>query len=238
MIKIHNNNHVVNFYETSGQYLIKEENYPKEIQMFLNEESSIIKNQISNNSYSHFVECGCMNARNLGIISYYDNLYYYGIDLVENYIIQAENIIKQNLLEERAAVRCISAELLNVIDIPNTDSNSKILCFFPFNSFGNVANPIKVLNNLQNQSLTIFISTYQNDVKTNKIRYKYYKNCGYLNIIEESDKEKTLFKSNEGLYSNSYTELFFLKNLFPSYKLETFKFSEIGILFKISPPKI
>ena len=80
--------------------------------------------------------------------------------------------------------------LLNALQIAEIPKLSRVyipsqkhLYFFPFNSFGNMPSPDKIINSfvsLENSSFMLF--TYQTSSKANNERLKYYQNCGYLNL--------------------------------------------------------
>ena len=229
-----NNLSVMSFYESLGEKLIDEANYPEDIKVFLDRERMVVSSLLSEGKYRTFVECGCMHGRNLWILDEFPAVNYIGIDIVNEFIKRAENNISTLLYKKRALAIKIAAEEFVIKNYIKNIGQSKTVCFFPFNSFGNATQPKKILKNLQQQKLNIAISTYKNTVESILMRLSYYKNCNYKNIVTKSTKYGTRFLSEEGLNSTSYSLDFFKNNLIQDYSLQQFEFSESGVLFLIT----
>lgn len=226
---------VEEFYKDVGKKLIEENNYPREIESFLDKEVMAIGDVLLQRNYNYLIECGCMQGRYLPILDKIDNIKYLGIDIVDTFIEQARYNISVFSDTKRASAVQVAAEDLIVKNYIEPFEPEKILCFFPFNSFGNTSQPKKILKNFQEQNLSFSISTYKNNIESTSVRHQYYNNCGYKNIVMKSTQFGTIFASDDGLNSISYSLSFFEENLFQNYSIKTTHFNDIGVLFTMRP---
>jgi hypothetical protein len=75
---------------------------------------------------------------------------------------------------------------------------------FPFNSFGNMDDPLRVIRNLQECGLPFFISTYLTSEHATRSRGEYYVRCGYKGLYVIKDEYSVGIISSEGLQSFAY----------------------------------
>lgn len=229
------NKNVISFYEKNkGNRLVLQSNFPFEIKKFLKNEEILVSNTLLEYKYKSLLECGCMDARNLDIASR-NNIYYYGIDISQNYIIRANKKIKSYGLKDKAFAELACASEISIQKNSTLSCLPKpILGFFPFNSFGNMAEPKNVLKNFSEMNIDFIISTYKTDELSNNIREEYYKNCNFSNLIMQEDHEKVIFIANEGLRTFAYKEEYILDILKAlNFKVRVFNFSSIGIAYYI-----
>lgn len=189
--------------------LINEENYPKEIVLYLSKEEELIRNVLKQWWYHAMLEIWCMQARNSFIPDSLD-LYYWWIDIVERYIIEWEKLIWKNNINWE--VKLLSVNDLNNVNTPIKD-NKKTLAIFPFNSFWNLLEIKSALINLYNLWYDILISTYLTDDFSNKVREEYYLNCWYRGFIKNENNQYIWYRSNEWLDSKAYKEKYIKKLL-------------------------
>lgn len=224
------------FYGTDdGNRLVDEKNYPESIKIYLNEEKNRLNQEIK--KYDIIIEVGCMEARNMDI-AVNNKKKYIGIDIVEEYIDAANRIIDKRNLNNICEFLCINAERLDEVLQKSKliKNNSRILFFFPFNSFGNMENYISVIDSIvkiKNADFIIF--SYNTDTKTTAERYNYYNNCKYDNLSLQKEKDGIRFIADNGLNSMAYNQDY-LDKLIRSkgLSLSTTKFADIGIAYSIS----
>ncbi|MDD4614902.1 MAG: class I SAM-dependent methyltransferase [Caldisericia bacterium] len=170
------------------------------------------------------IEVGCMNGRNLEIANEL-KIKYLGIDIVERFVKEANKKI-DTLNLDAIAIRC-DAKCLNKI---KNHFSKHFLAIFPFNSFGNIQDPQKVLNSTYKNKLDTLILTYKTDIKTTKIRKKYLENTLFEKIKKRSSKKGVLFTSNKGLFSYAYSaeEIIKMGKVAGYKKTKNINFSKIG----------
>lgn len=218
-----------------GNRLVDENNYPDSIKKFLENEKSILINNLS--QHDIIIEVGCMEARNMEH-AINNKKKYIGIDIVPEYIEAANRIVRKRELTSTCEFLCIDAEKLDkILEASNLLKRCKNpLFFFPFNSFGNMnnfANVIKSISKIKNADFIIF--TYQTDEKSTNERFRYYNNCNYDNLKVQYEENGVRFVADNGLNSMAYNEAFlqdYIKKCGINFRIK--KFADIGIAYFIS----
>jgi hypothetical protein len=187
-----------------GDSLIDPLNYPEEILEYLKTEEELIQELIG--QYERLVEIGCMEGR------YLDwcvgrGIKYLGIDVVPRYIETGRRkLLDLGLFPPDYQMEISPAEEVDqvleqkVINYPH----EKSLLFFPFNSFGNMENPIAVLESLKRTRQSFLICSYQTTQQANGVRLVYYTNCGFKKIRCFVNEKGIRFASDEGLNPIAY----------------------------------
>ena len=211
-----------------GSKLMDDGNYTDEVKNYLRSENLILQRYLPH--FECAIEVGCAWGRNLSTVENC-GLSYIGIDYSQEYIMLAKQQFETSKSREFLLLNALQiAEIpkLSRVYIPS----QKHLYFFPFNSFGNMPSPDKIINSfvsLENSSFMLF--TYQTSSKANNERLKYYQNCGYLNLSCETSDHYVRFVSDEGLDCFAYEDSFFLKLSHSSdLKCQIVKFGGIGKL--------
>lgn len=220
----HENKDALWFYSNDGTEILNDGNYTPELEFFLKEQK-ILFNQAINQSkeienYDTLIEVGCGVGENLDIASK-NHLNYLGLDFSPNKILLFNKRIKQNTyhLNDKYTYKAECIDILDFFDqehLMQFENSKKPIIIFPFNVIGNIAPVSLLLSKLKMHNLDLLISIYNNDTDTIEMRRQYYMNCGYNDIKEDRDATGFLFKSEEGLYTIAYDELY-LKNLLTAY---------------------
>ena len=194
----------MSFYGTKdGNKLVDENNYPDSIKEYLKKEKELLEKYLED--YDLLIEVGCMEGRNIDVALNMKKKYI-GIDIIESYISIVNEMINKRGLNSISEAFCLDANYLKrLISLSRLYKDSKSLIYFPFNSFGNMDNPNKVLSNfnyLYNSDFVIF--TYDIDDYSNFEREKYYENCNYDNLRKEINEEGVRFISSNGLNTVAY----------------------------------
>jgi len=221
-----------NFYSSGrGDRLIDPNFFPVEISHFLKREKSILSSY--GPSFDLLVEVGCMQGRYLGWAVKHKKRYI-GIDIVNRYIEDGRKaLFKLGLASQSYQFILGGAEHVDKIDLKQyrVEKNRSIL-FFPFNSFGNIPNPLPVIKKLKETNLPFLISTYQTISEATSWRKQYYQNCGYKKITIINDEQGICFTSSDGLRSIAYHPEFLL-NLFYANGIsaQATNFCELGVMY-------
>lgn len=224
---------IKDFYESGkGDHLIDPLFFPEEIRQFLICEKRIL--EALADSFDLLVEVGSMYGRYLKW-AIGDGKCYFGIDVVERYIEAGRKIILDSQLDP-IKYKFVLGGAENITELVRPDEWSakpnRCILFFPFNSFGNMNNPLTVIRGIRKSGLPFLISTYGTSEEINICREKYYKNCGYSKIISIQDKKGVRFTSPDGLNTIAY-HLDYLQNAFVAndLKVTVIPFSKIGTAF-------
>lgn len=192
-------------YETvKGDELVYDKNYPLEINEYLKCEIDTLKELI--NSFNVIVEVGCMDGLHMDLIV--DNeKFYVGIDIIQRYIDKAIQKSESKNYKEKTLLLCEDATNLGNIQkklLKLGFNKNQILYFFPFNSFGNMKDVEEIVDEINQNNLNIFISTYDTNNFSIKCREEYYANCNFKNTVEIVEQNGIRFVSDDGLNAIAY----------------------------------
>lgn len=224
-------NKVKQFYDCgSGEELIRNCNYSSEIIEYLKEEKKVISVILKQKPYEGMLEVGCMNGRNLDIACDLD-ISYIGIDLVKRFILQTNQKIKSMSIPAIAR-QCDVKSLYKISNL----LSPKILSVFPFNSFGNIDEPVKALKAVCLQNLDSLILTYKTDKLSTDFREEYLINSGMRGLKMKKTGKGVLFTSIDDLCSYAYSEKFIRQiGTNAGYnKIQMIDFSRIGRAYYLS----
>ena len=229
---------IKDFYESGkGDRLIDPLLFPEEIKQFLVGEKRIL--EALRGLFDLLVEVGSMYGRYLKW-AVENSKCYLGIDIVQRYIKDGKRIVaKLQLDPDKYRFMLGGAEKITDLVKPSewNIAPDKCLLFFPFNSFGNMENPVVVIKSIKKSGLPFLISTYGTSQEINAYREQYYRNCGYAEILCVQDEKGVRFTSPDGLSSIAYHPNY-LRGLFVSNGLRAtvISFSKIGIA--LTTPKL
>ena len=215
-----------------GDRLIDPLFYPKNIELFLEDEKRLLE-QLTG-SFDLLIEVGCMHGRYLEWAAK-NGKSYVGIDVVKRYIDAGRrNVNRLGLSRNQYRFVLGGAENIATIIKPSDlgFESERCLAFFPFNSFGNMPMLEDVMKSLVSSGLPFFISSYKISERATACRLEYYRNCGYREIKTLKNKRGVRFISPEGLDTVAYNPAF-LKEVFVTNGAvaSPTPFSQIGMAY-------
>jgi hypothetical protein len=193
------------FYSSGqGDRLVDPSRYPNEITNYLTAEEDLLTSLAS--QFETLVEVGCMDGRYLDW-AVRQQKSYLGIDIVERYVKNGQNrILSYGLSSDRYQIKIGDAAAIHKLPCKEglLQNTAKVLAVFPFNSFGNMSEPIAVLSSLAKARYPFLICSYLTSDVANHARSQYYRNCGYEQIECFSDHVGVRFVSSDGLDTAGY----------------------------------
>lgn len=186
-----------------GDRLIDEPNLPTAIRLFLVEERRFLERVAG--TAEALIEVGCMHGRHLDWCVR-RRIRYVGIDVIPRYIELGQRTVRLAHLDADAYrfVLGEAEELDRLVGRESSREKETSLIFFPFNSFGNVDNPVLVAKSLAVVGCPFFVSTYLTTENANRERARYYQSCQYNSIRSEVTEHGIRFVSLDGLNSMAY----------------------------------
>jgi hypothetical protein len=174
------------------------------------------------------VEVGSMSGLHLGWAADHDKGYL-GLDIVERYIEAGRRrVTALSLAAQRYRFTLMGAERLAEAERPA----GLALAFFPFNSFGNMDNPIAVLDAVVRSGTEFLISSYGTDARSNEIRLEYYNACGFTDLDMREDSQGVRFSTSDGLNTVAYHEDYLLDRMIErGLDGSAVRFAEFGRLY-------
>lgn len=214
-----------------GREILNSRNFTPDINNFLCDEHAIVQRILINhkNDYDALLEVGCGYTRNAELATFL-GLIYFGIDFIENVVNVARSQLKEKNV--KAQVDCLSVLDLTPITTPIPKA-MRTVCLFPFNVFGNIFEPTRILQIMHTLNYAMLISTYRNDVNMSAI-LKYYQACGLNHIKTIKLDIGTIFISKEGFKSVIYNSEYIYHIAHElGLTIESFEFSKLGKLYYI-----
>lgn len=212
-----------------------------EVTAYLNEEKRQIAGYLENSAsgLSQFVEIGCGYGRYLHVALKY-KVNYRGVELVRWLAELGKARIAACQLPENcsAQIEHLSAEHLHcVLPYSEHDISSKSCVFFPFNCFGNLSDPLRVLSELKGRNTEVIISGFSSSEQTTSARMAYYAKCGCTDLSSQHTEQGVQISSSEFLESLAYQSgaLELLLNEFGFRLTKRISHSAIGELFFFTP---
>lgn len=183
-------------------------------------------------AYRGLLEIGCGQGRHLAWATN-SGLHYHGVDLVPWLVQRARRSMAARIYSARCRLNVLSVN--NIHKLLDAEKNalqpSASLAFFPFNCFGNLAQPRKSVAALAKCGIDSFVSNFRPAPIATLMRMHYYGQCGYTGLTQETTPSGSLVRSAEGLSSYAY-EPAYMDSLFDSSgyrKPETFELGKLGI---------
>jgi len=215
-----------------------------EVAAFLVEESRCIANYLENsaNTLNQFVEIGCGYGRYLHVALKH-KVSYRGVELVQWLAELGKARINACPLPKNcsAQIEHLSAEHLHCL-FPNPTQSiaAKSCVFFPFNCFGNLSSPLRVLGELKGRNSEVIISGFSCSDKATQARIAYYARCGCTGLSSRLRDTGVEISSDESLQSLAYQpeKLEMLLNEFGFRLTKRISHSLIGEIFFLSPFKL
>lgn len=199
------------FYENGhGDPFADDSHLNREVAAFLKQEEHLMSAVAD--GIDTLIEVGCMHGRYLDWAVRHKKSYF-GLDRVHRYIRAGRQEAAQRGLPYcdfqfmRAGAEQIS-ELVSEKILRSRPERS--LALFPFNSFGNMRDPVAIIKTLKESGLLFFISSYQFTHSATRSRLEYYSRCGYKNLRVLQYPEKIAIISAEGLRSYAYDPVYLL----------------------------
>lgn len=186
-----------------------------------------------------FLEIGCGYGRYLHVALKH-RVNYRGIELVKWLAELGKSRVSACSLPPNcsAQIEHLSAEHLHCV-FPNPESllADKCCVFFPFNCFGNLRSPRRVLSELKGRNVEVIISNFSCSEEATQARLNYYAKCGCTALSSQQDAAGIQISSSESLQSLAYRpeSLELLLNEFGFRLTKQLTQSSIGDLFFFSP---
>lgn len=228
----------VEFYSDSGLRLIDSSNYPGHVKEFLKQEAHLAFKLLEDGKYSCLVEVGAMDQGFFLESAIRGGKSYIGIDLVEklaNGLTEKISLLPAGIMLPGMRAESHAGD---VFDMPAISSglglaHENSIAAFPFNSFGNIPYPEGVVSKVHEAGMDIAIFTYATDEKTVAVRNEYYSKCDYKNTAMEKTSKGVLFRSDDGLWSYAYDEVYIMDILQKGgyTRVEAVPFGEIGMAY-------
>lgn len=222
------------FYQAKWANLLDWINYPLEIINHLHEEKRIFQSIVNDNFYLAVIEAGCADGQFFMPITLKLKLPYLGIDIVQNMIEHARSRIK---LFQKSNINTAQVMCGDICNLPNIIKRyeifqSNVVTVFPFNCFGNIANPVSAINAIVRCNYDILIFTYQINPISKKIRSEYYEGCCLTDIRCKEDEQGVLFESSDFFHSYAYHPKILVNWLQEAgYRVSKIVYGEIGLVF-------
>uniref|UniRef100_UPI0039658D06 Methyltransferase domain-containing protein n=1 Tax=Cystobacter sp. TaxID=1965334 RepID=UPI0039658D06 len=227
----------LDFYaQGQGDRLIDPARFPAEIKAFLEGERVLLDSVAEH--VELLVEVGSMHGQHLGW-AIARGKHYIGVDPVPRYIEQGRRTLReQGLPAERFRFIEGGAEELHQL-LPRhalAVPPSRCLLFFPFNSFGNMRDPERVLESLSMTGLPFLISSYATTERATQARAAYYAQCQYEWLESACDERGVRFRAPEGFDAMAY-HVEYLEPRMRRYGLEVrpIPFADVGVAWCAGP---
>jgi hypothetical protein len=221
-----------------GDFLADESVYPHTVREFLDSERAALDAWLA--TRTTLIEVGCMKGRHAEQ-ALRAGKNYIGIDIEPSYVEAASTWLT---CEERAG-RYAKAFTLDATGLTslrrmcpaNILANS--LIFLPFNSFGNMAQPLEVLNSLAEFGEAYLISTYDTSARTTEARQAYYAACNYDELSVSHSEAGVRFVARNGLNSVAYhpPHVFAMAEV-ARLPMAAYQFCKIGALYSSTRPVV
>jgi hypothetical protein len=175
--------------------------------------------------FNTLIEAGCSKGRYTAAVTE-TKRNYIGIDIAAHHIDDASTAHKSN---SKALFFCDDILNFEKIFLANTINTNSSLLFFPFNCFGNLVNPVTILEKMAVLKISFAIFTYSPDANATCERSKYYHTSGFKDLSLTNESEGIRFTCATGLNTIAYHESWF-KEAFSHLKIQYRRreFGEIG----------
>lgn len=191
----------------SGDRLIDAGLLPPAVHEFLDTELTLLDAFVSD--FDVLVEAGSMHGLHLEWAIAHD-ISYLGLDIVPRYIERGRRSVEaRGLAPDRFRFELAGAEDLATVTRPP----GRALTLFPFNSFGNMTEPERVLAGLSAAGTPFLISSYDTGPAATRRRREYYTACGYEGLRVTEDETGIRFTSPDGLDTMAYHPAYLLGRL-------------------------
>lgn len=194
--------HVREFYASGGgARMFSREDATEPVLDYLSREERHVLEIFRERSPRHLFEVGC------GTGSYLDwaevqGVDYDGVDLV-SHLVEAGRQRLRGSAQTRQKLHVGSCrEVASLFDREGLLARAhEVVVLFPFNCFGNVAEPGRVVQSLRRTGARVLVSGFLPHDFATEARREYYKKLGYSKLKAEHDELGVLFTSAEGLHS-------------------------------------
>lgn len=191
----------------AGDRLIDTSLLPARVQDFLDEELCVLGRLAS--GFDVLVEVGSMHGLHLDWAAEHGKGYV-GVDIIERYIDAGrQRVTDLDLPAQRYRFVHVGADRLSEVARPPGSA----VAFFPFNSFGNMDDPLAVLDAVAGSGIRFLISSYGTDAWSTGIRLEYYNACGFTELEVREDLRGVRFTTPDGLNTIAFHEDYLLNRM-------------------------
>ncbi|MGI0115440.1 hypothetical protein [Zooshikella sp. RANM57] len=191
------------YYQSNiGHEIMNTHNFDDHIIRYLAHEQAFISGILANQTYSTLIEIGCDKVRSFETAAM-NNVKYIGIDVRTKLAEQSRHYFSQCQASKAFFLHGSLADIDHILS-DKINQSERVLCLFPFNLIGNVANISKILRKYYSTGMDIVISSFQIGEPANSIRRAYYQKCG-LDIAHEVDDDNHYTFCCNDFQSSSYS---------------------------------
>lgn len=157
-------------------------------------------------SFTHLFEVGCGHGRYL-LWARERGLDYDGLDIVPWLVEEGRSrlaALKSSF--RRCKLHVGSVEDLHALWIAEglEPRSGSTIVFFPFNCFGNLARPERVVRSIAATGARVFLSVFATSPEATARRREFYAQSGYAALSTHTMDRGVLFTSAEGMWSFAY----------------------------------
>jgi SAM-dependent methyltransferase len=211
--------HVLSFYASGGgDRMFSPAHSTAAVSDYLAREETFVMRVFQEHSPRHLFEVGCGHGTYLTWAEK-QGVDYDGVDLVSHLVEAGRRRLTGSARTRQKLHVGSGREVAHLFEAEGLmDHASDIVALFPFNCFGNVAEPERVVKSLTSTGARVLISSFIATEEATTKRREYYVKSGFTGLRDVRDGLGVLFTSEEGLHSYAY-ELSALEKLFGGHRL-------------------
>lgn len=198
----------VDFYRACGaSAIMRAANFPNDLLSFLQLESLIILQVITEQKCDLLIELGCYDGRALEIAKL-AGIRYLGVDINA----QAIETLEHRIIHEglNGYAKSILADINDVTEWGASVEGKTPLYVVPFNLLGNLSDPHSLLQILNQRNSHGVLSVFNSNSWTTEVRRNYYTSCG-IKLVGTDDAPfgGVRFRGHDGFVSQSFSQFGF-----------------------------
>lgn len=198
--------HVRDFYDRGGgDRMFSDASLTPPVADYLRREESFVFTVAEELGSKHLFEVGCGYGRYLACAEA-RHIDYDGVDLVSALVEAGRRRLTGSPRTRQKLHIGSCREVASLFEREGLLERAReLLVLFPFNCFGNVAEPERVLRSLRLTGARVVVSGFQVAAPATHLRRDYYENNHFTSLQVRVEEAGVLFESAEGLHSWAYT---------------------------------
>jgi len=197
--------HVLDFYASrGGDRMFSPAHLTPEVVDYLEREASFVVAVFQELKPRHLFEVGCGHGTYLEWAAR-QQVDYDGVDLVSHLVEAGRKRLtgSARTCQKLHVGSCREVEALFEKE-GLSGLGRDVVALFPFNCFGNVAEPERVVRSLATTGARVLVSGFLPTEEATERRREYYVKSGFTHLAATRDDKGVLFTSHEGLHSYAY----------------------------------